>query len=66
MDLLAAALVLRAIFAASIGRQESLGSFKRTDFPEEVELSRHGNSCIRYDAATDRISVAFTGSTPTA
>lgn len=65
-DLLAAALVLRAIFAASLGRQESLGSFKRQDFPEEMESSRYGNSCIRYDAATDRMSVTFTGNTPTA
>jgi aspartate oxidase len=63
-DLLAAALVLRAIFAAGIGRQESLGSFKHHDFPQEMESSRYGNSCIRYDAATDRMSVAFTGNTP--
>jgi aspartate oxidase len=65
-DLLAAALVLRAIFAASLGRQESLGSFKRKDFPEEMESSRYGNSCIRYDVATDRMSVTFTGNPPTA
>jgi hypothetical protein len=39
-DLLAAALVLRAIFVDSLGRQESLGSFKRSDFPEEMAVIR--------------------------
>jgi succinate dehydrogenase/fumarate reductase flavoprotein subunit len=58
-DLLGACLVLRAIFGASLERQESLGSFKRSDFPDEPAHSGFGNSCIRYDAANDRFSVTF-------
>ena len=59
-DQLGVCLVLRAIFAASLARQESVGSFKRRDFPEELDQSRYGNSCVRYDAASDQVSVTFT------
>jgi len=61
-DLLGACLVLRAIFAAGLARRESLGSFKRRDFPEESTSGR-GNSCVRYGGQTDRLSVAFTNGT---
>jgi aspartate oxidase len=61
-DQLGACLVLRAIFAASLARQESVGSFKRKDFPNEQERSTFGNSCIHYDAAADQMSVTFTAS----
>lgn len=58
-DQLSTCLVLRAIFTASLTRQESLGSFKRKDFPDEQDHSSYGNSCIRYDAEHDRFSVTF-------
>jgi aspartate oxidase len=58
-DQLGACLVLRTIFKASLARQESLGSFIRKEFPVEQEHSKYGNSSIRYDAGTDRISVSF-------
>jgi len=63
-DQLGACLVLRTIFTASLARQESLGSFKRKEFPVEQEQSRYGNSFIRYDAGTDRISVSFSSFQP--
>lgn len=58
-DQLGACLVLRAVFAASLARQESVGSFKRKDFPNQTDPSAFGNSCIRYDSAGDRLSVTF-------
>lgn len=58
-DLLGACLVLRAIFSASLARKESLGGFKRKDFPDEQDKSSYGNSSIRYDGASDRMMVSF-------
>lgn len=58
--LIGACLVLRTIFAASLARRESIGSFKRRDFSEEANRSRFGNSCVRYDAQADRLAVTFT------
>lgn len=60
-DQLGACLVLRAIFTASLARRESVGSFARKDFPKKEDRSTYGNSCIRYDATSDRISVTFSG-----
>lgn len=58
-DQLGACLVLRAILVASLARQESVGSFKRKDFPEEQDQSIYGNSCVRYNVATEQVSVSF-------
>ncbi|MBA4392514.1 MAG: hypothetical protein C0407_03075 [Desulfobacca sp.] len=48
-DLLAGALVIRAILMASLGRQESRGSFFRLDFPREEDQDWLKNSCLTYE-----------------
>lgn len=48
-DLLAGALVIKAILIASLGRQESRGSFFRRDFPQEDDQNWLKNSCLTFE-----------------
>jgi succinate dehydrogenase/fumarate reductase flavoprotein subunit len=47
-DLLSGVLVLKAVLTASLGRQESRGSFSRLDFPLEDDRNWLKNSCLTY------------------
>ncbi|MBW2152025.1 MAG: FAD-binding protein [Deltaproteobacteria bacterium] len=52
-DLLSASLVLKAILTASLGRQESRGSFCRDDYPNTDDVNWKQNSCLRYNPDSD-------------
>ncbi len=58
-DLLSASFVLKAIISASIGRQESRGSFQRTDFPDEDNKNYRKNSCLSYNHECGDFSLRY-------
>jgi hypothetical protein len=52
-------LVLKTILMASLRREESLGSFRRKEFPNEAGRSKYGSSRILYDAESRNISISY-------
>ena len=58
-DLMSAIFTLESILTASIGRQESRGSFIRKDFPQEDNVNWSKNSCLQYYAGEERFSVDY-------
>lgn len=58
-DLRAGALTLRAVLQAGIGREESRGSFLRSDYPAQDDSRWRRNSCLRYDAAGGGFTVRY-------
>lgn len=58
-DLLAGALTLRAVLQAGMGRQESRGSFLRSDYPAQDDSRWRRNSCVRYDADGGGFTVSY-------
>jgi succinate dehydrogenase/fumarate reductase flavoprotein subunit len=58
-DTRAAALTLSAILLASLGRQESRGSFLRSDFPEEDDSRWRRNSSLRYHTEKKEFAVQY-------
>ena len=58
-DLAAALLVIEAILASGLGRQESRGSCIRSDFPEEDNLNWRKNSCLEYAGEEEGFSLSF-------
>ncbi|HTZ40919.1 MAG TPA: FAD-dependent oxidoreductase [Syntrophales bacterium] len=56
-DTRAAALTLHAILLASLGRQESRGSFLRSDFPAEDDSRWRRNSSLSYDAEKNEFAL---------
>ncbi len=58
-DLTAAVVTLKAVITASLGRQESRGSFYRDDFPREDDVSWRKNSSLTYDSATGSFAVDY-------
>ena len=58
-DLRAGALTLRAVLQAGIGRQESRGSFLRSDYPAQDDSLWRKNSCLRYDAEGGGFTVSY-------
>lgn len=59
LDLDSAAFTIQAILAASLGRQESRGSFLRSDFPDEDNIHWKKNSCLKYDAENNSFMLSF-------
>ena len=58
-DLRAGALTLRAVLEAGIGRQESRGSFLRSDYPVKDDSRWRRNSCLRCGAAGGGFTVRY-------
>lgn len=58
-DLIGAALVLRAILTASLGRKESRGSFCRKEHPLEDNQNWRKNSCLGFDPDSKDFSLSF-------
>jgi succinate dehydrogenase/fumarate reductase flavoprotein subunit len=58
-DARAGALTLRAILLASLGREESRGSFLRSDFQDEDDCNWRRNSCLNYDADRNSFTVQY-------
>ena len=58
-DFRSALFSLEAVLTASLGRQESRGSFIRADFPRENNRRWRKNSCLTYDGERDRFSVQY-------
>jgi succinate dehydrogenase/fumarate reductase flavoprotein subunit len=58
-DLTAAVLTLKAVIVASLGRQESRGSFYRDDYPREDDVNWRKNSSLTYDPATGSFAVDY-------
>jgi succinate dehydrogenase/fumarate reductase flavoprotein subunit len=58
-DLSSAVFSLGAILSASLGRQESRGSFIRKDFPKEDNAHWQRNSCLAYDPEKGIFSVTY-------
>lgn len=58
-DCLSACFTLEAVLTASLGREESRGSFVRSDFPEEDNQHWQKNSQLQYDAQEDRFSLRY-------
>jgi len=56
-DLMSACLVVRAILTASLPRNESRGSFYRSDFPQEDNNKWLKNSCLKYDEIKNEFTV---------
>jgi succinate dehydrogenase/fumarate reductase flavoprotein subunit len=59
VDLVSAAFVARAILKASLGREESRGTFIRSDYPLEDDSNWLKNSVIAYDETEDRWRLRF-------
>lgn len=58
-DLMSGALSLKAIFVAGMGRKESRGSFIRSDFPKEDNVTWRKNSCLTYNQEENSFSVTY-------
>ena len=58
-DLTAAACVLKAILTASLGRQESRGSFCREEYPAADNQNWRKNSRLAYDPASKTFKLSF-------
>ncbi len=58
-DLMSALFTLEAILSASLGRQESRGSFIHKDFPDEDNVNWRKNSCLRYSPEEGSFSVDY-------
>ncbi len=58
-DLSAAVLTLKAVITASLGRQESRGSFYRDDFPHEDDVNWRKNSSLAYDSLKGTFAVEY-------
>lgn len=58
-DLLSGMFVLKGVLISSLGREESRGSFLRSDYPEEDDRNWRRNSRLRYDPATQGIALSF-------
>ncbi|NPV05490.1 MAG: FAD-dependent oxidoreductase [Syntrophaceae bacterium] len=56
-DLRAGALTLRAVLQAGLAREESRGSFLRSDRPAQDDGRWRRNSCLQYDVAGRRFTV---------
>ena len=58
-DLTSALFVLEAVLTASLGRQESRGSFIRSDFPQEDDKNWKRNSCLQYEPDEGGFAVGY-------
>jgi succinate dehydrogenase/fumarate reductase flavoprotein subunit len=58
-DLRSGILTLRAILQAGIGRQESRGSFLRSDYPNQDDEGWRRNSCLAYDETNRGFAVSY-------
>ena len=56
-DLRAGALTLRAVLQAGLAREESRGSFLRSDHPAQDDSRWRRNSCLQYDGTSRRFTV---------
>ena len=52
-DVTSAAFVVKAVITASLAREESRGSFRRTDFESEDNTAWRRNSCLTYSEEQD-------------
>ncbi len=62
-DLLSASFTLRAVLAAGLGRLESRGAFIRSDYPAQDDAQWLRNSCLTWDAASDRFRAHYVPAT---
>ncbi len=58
LDLISAALVLKAILSASLERKESRGGFQREDFPETDDSNWKKNTRMAYDPEKNAFTIS--------
>jgi succinate dehydrogenase/fumarate reductase flavoprotein subunit len=58
-DMISAAFAVRTILEASLGREESRGTFIRSDFPLQDDLNGLKNSVCTCDETRGRVHVRF-------